>query len=145
LFKWIGPIGAIDWVLYTRLDNRRKISHIEEVRGEVIGGVQQDVISTWLTGHGYQVDPVSDDKLNLEKLLKGRFNYWATAKARAVTMLQKEGLTTQVVPVLTFGRTDLYLACHLSTEPALVNKLNDALRKMHADGTTARIEARNAN
>jgi polar amino acid transport system substrate-binding protein len=59
-------------------------------------------------------------------------------------LLRQENLSGAIVPVLTFGHTDLYLACHRDVSDELVMKLNAVLRRMHKDGTSAKIEARYA-
>jgi polar amino acid transport system substrate-binding protein len=143
LFKWIGPVAATDWVLYmpAGLD---KPAHLEEVRRETIGGYVQDVISVWLAENGFRVDAATADAANPRKLMAGRIRYWASSPPRANALIVKEGLVGQIVPVLTFGHTGLYLACHATTEDALVQRLNQALQKMKDDGTSARIEARYA-
>lgn len=144
LFKWIGPIAAMDWVLYTRADNPARPDRLDEVRKDAIGGYLQDVISVWLAEQGYHVETASSDALNPRKLLMGRINYWASSKPRATALLAKEHLGGQIIPVLTFGHTDLYLACHRSVPDELVRTLNDALKEMARDGSVARIEARYA-
>jgi polar amino acid transport system substrate-binding protein len=143
LFKWIGPVAAMDWVLYVRADTD-KPAKLEDIRKEKIGGYVQDVISVWLADHGYRVDTASNDAVNPKKLLLGRISYWASSRPRATAMLAKDELDGHIVPALTFGHTDLYLACHLTTPDALVQKLNAALRKMKEDGTAARIDSRYA-
>lgn len=143
LFKWIGPVAAMDWVLYTRAGAERP-ARLEDIRKETIGGYVQDVISTWLVENGFRVDAAPGDAANPRKLMAGRIRYWASSRPRATSLLAKEGLSGQIVPVLAFGHTDLYLACHVTTEDVLVQRLNTALQKMKEDGTAARIEARYA-
>lgn len=143
LFKWIGPVGATEWVLYTRA-GWEKPARLENVRDKIIGGYVQDVISVWLADHGYQVEPATSDAINPRKLLAGRIDYWASTRPRATALLMTEGLVGKVVPALTFGRTDLYLACHQSTPDTLVHQVNTALRQMQQDGTSAKIDARYA-
>jgi hypothetical protein len=59
----------------------------------------------------------------------------------ATALIEKQGLGEQIVPMLTFGHTDLYLACNKRIQSDLVIKLNEALHQMNADGTSANIEA----
>lgn len=142
LFRWVGPVASMDWVLYARADNPVKVTRLEEVRKEAIGGYLQDVISVWLADQGYRVDTVPNDDMNPQKLLNKRFNYWASSRPRATALLEKQALSARIVPALTFGHTDLYLACNPATPIDQIGKLNDALRQMNEDGTSARIEAR---
>ncbi len=145
LFRWVGPVATLDWVLYARADIAHKPAKLEEVKKEVLGGYLQDVISVWLANNGYHVDTAPGDDSNPQKLLNGRFNFWASSRTRAGALLAKQGLTDRIVPVLTFGHTDLYLACNPAVPAATVTKLNDALKQMQADGTSAKIEARYPN
>jgi polar amino acid transport system substrate-binding protein len=141
-FQWVGPIASLDWTLFARKDNATKISKIEDVRKETIGGYTQDVISVWLSSHGYHVDTAPSDDGNPQKLLHNRFNYWASSRSRAEALLTKQGLTDSIVPVLSFGHTDLFLACNPGVSKDLVQKLNDTLKQMAADGTMAAIDKR---
>lgn len=145
LFHWVGPVATLDWVLYARADYPNRPAKLEDVRKEMLGGYLQDVISVWLANNGFQVDTAPGDDYNPQKLLNGRFNYWASSRTRASALLAKQGLADRIVPVLTFGRTDLYLACNPAVPAASIAKLNDALKQMVADGTSARIEARYPN
>lgn len=144
LFKWIGPVAAMDWVLYARSDAGPAPARLEDARKKTIGGYLQDVISVWLADKGYHVDTASSDAANPRKLLAGRIDYWASSRPRATALLAKEELAKRIVPVLTFGHTDLYLACHKATSDEVVKKLNQALRAMQVDGSSAKIEARYA-
>lgn len=141
-FQWVGPIAAVDWTLYARKDNAGKIAKIDDVRKDTIGGYTQDVISVWLTSHGYHVDTAPSDDGNPQRLLHNHFNYWATSRSRASFLIAKQGLGDSIVPVLSFGHTDLYLACNPGVSKDLVQKLNDTLKQMATDGTTAAIEKR---
>lgn len=143
-FKWVGPIAAMDWVLYARAGSPAKPGKLDEVRKETIGGYVQDVISVWLADQGYRVDAAPNDSANPKKLMMERINYWASSRPRATAMLAKDDLAARIVPVLTFGHTDLYLACNRATPDAQVRKLNEALKQMKDDGTAAKIEARYA-
>lgn len=144
LFRWVGPIASMDWVLYRRANDARRPATLEEVRANVIGGYNLDVISNWLIANRYRVESAPDDGVNPKKLLAGRLDFWASSRPRATALLAAGKLADQVVPVLTFGHTDLYLACHRGTPAKLIEDLNAALDRMQKDGTTARIEGRYA-
>lgn len=143
LFKWVGPIAAVDWVLYARADTAPP-ARLQDVRTKSIGGYLQDVISVWLTDHGYRVETAIRDADNPKKLLGGRIDYWASTRPRATALLAGQHLAGRIVPVLSFGHTELYLACHRDTANSIVRRLNRALSRMRSDGSAARIEARYA-
>ena len=144
-FKWVGPIAAMDWVLYGRAGAAAKPARLDDVRRETIGGYVQDVISVWLADQGYKVDAAPNDAVNPKKLLMERINYWASSRPRATALLAKDDLAARIVPVLTFGHTDLYLACNRSTPDDVIRKLNDALKQMKDDGTSGKIDTRYAH
>jgi polar amino acid transport system substrate-binding protein len=142
LFKWVGPIAAMDWVLYARAEDARAMSSIEAARNRVIGGYNQDVISNWLLANNFRVELAANDEPNPKKLLSGRIDFWASSRPRASAMLAANSdYAKGIKPVLAFGRTDLYLACNNATSTETIAKLNNVLRAMQTDGTSARIEA----
>jgi polar amino acid transport system substrate-binding protein len=141
LFKWVGPLAVMDWVIFALADNPTKITRLEDLRNEYIGGYRQDVISNWLLEQGYHVDLATTDSTNPQKLARKRFKYWASSKLGATTLIASQGLTDRIVPVLTFRHAYLYLACNLTIADPILKQLNEALRKVDEDGTGARIEA----
>jgi polar amino acid transport system substrate-binding protein len=141
LFKWVGPLAVMDWVLFALADDPVKINSLEDLRNDVIGGYRQDVISNWLLEQGFHVDLATTDAINPQKLARKRFKYWASSKLGATTLIANQGLTGRIVPVLTFRHAYLYLACNPATADPILKELNDALRKINDDGTGARIEA----
>ena len=143
-FQWVGPVAEQDWILYARADQVDKPAKLEDVRKDAVGGYLQDIITLWLQARGFQVQAAASDAVNPRKLMLGRIKYWASSKSRAGALLEDENLAASVVPLFTFGHTELYLACNPRVPSALVQKLNDALVQMKEDGTIAKIEARYA-
>ncbi|MES2263881.1 MAG: ABC transporter substrate-binding protein [Pseudomonadota bacterium] len=141
-FKWIGPIARMDWVLYARAEERRAPASLADVREASIGGSASDVITNWLIANKFRVDPTPTDSLNPAKLMANRFEYWAVSRTRGMTITAAAGLTGRIVPVLTFGQSDLYLGCHKDIADELVLKLNNTLMEMRQDGSLERIDAR---
>jgi polar amino acid transport system substrate-binding protein len=134
LFHWVGPVAALDRVLYAHADYANKPAKLEDVRKEMLGGYLQDAISVWLAGSGYHVDTAPCGDYNPQKLLNVRFNFRASSRTRASALLAKQGLTDRIFPGLTFGHSDLNLACNPAVPMATVAKLKDALKQMVVDG-----------
>jgi polar amino acid transport system substrate-binding protein len=59
---------------------------------------------------------------------------------RGSFVLENNGWASKIVPVLTFNRVRVYLACNLAVPDATIDKLNGALEAMKADGTANRLE-----
>jgi polar amino acid transport system substrate-binding protein len=144
LFKWIGPIAETEWILYMRAGTAPP-ARLDDVHDRVIGGYLQDAITDWLLAQGYQVDAATSDAVNPRKLIARRIDFWASTQARASIFLAADNLTEVIVPALSFGHSQLYLACHPSASDNMVRRLNDVLRDMRKDGTSAHIEARYAS
>lgn len=140
IFKWIGPTHENDWTLFGRADRNYRITTIEDARKYRIGAYNGDVRSDALIAQGFIVDTVQDKLANPRKLLVNRIDLWASSVRVGSAIVAEHGWGAQIVPVLTFKRTELYLACNPSVPDALVRKMNAALRAMNSDGVSAAIE-----
>ena len=140
VFKWIGPTHENDWTLFGRADRDYRITSIEDARKYRIGAYNGDVRSDALIAQGFIVDTVQDKLANPRKLLVDRIDLWASSVRVGSAIVAENGWSTQIVPVLTFKRTELYLACNPSVPDALVAKMNAALRAMNSEGVSAAIE-----
>lgn len=140
LFKWVGPTHENDWTLFGRAGRDYKIATIEDARKYRIGAYNGDVRSEALIAQGFNVDTVQDNQSNPRKLLVGRIDLWASSVRVGTAIVSENGWSGQIVPVLTFKRTELYLACNRAVPDALVAKMNAALRAMNSEGVSAAIE-----
>ena len=140
LFKWIGPTHENDWTLFGRADRDYRITTIEDARKYRIGAYNGDVRSEALIAQGFNVDIVQDKLANPRKMLVDRIDLWASSVRVGSAIVAENGWGAQIVPVLTFKRTELYLACHRSLPDPLVAKMNAALRTMNSEGVSAAIE-----
>ncbi len=142
MFKWIGPTHENDWTLFGRADRNYRISSIEDARKYRIGAYNGDVRSDALIAQGFIVDTVQDKMSNPRKLMMNRIDLWASSVRVGTQIVAENGYAGRIVPVLTFKRTELYLACHTSVPDALVSKMNAALKAMKSEGLSAAIERR---
>ncbi len=140
VFKWVGPTHENDWTLFGRADRDYRITSIEDARKYRIGSYNGDVRSDALIAEGFIVDTVQDKLANPRKLLVNRIDLWASSVRVGSAIVAENGWTGQIVPVLTFRRTELYLACNTSVPDALISKMNAALRAMNSEGVSAAIE-----
>lgn len=142
LFKWVGPTHENDWTLFGRADRAYKIASIEDARKYRIGAYNGDVRSEALIAEGFNVDTVQDKLANPRKLMVGRIDLWASSVRVGSALVAENGWAGQIVPVLTFKRTELYLACNPSVPDALIAKMNATLRAMNSEGVSSAIERR---
>lgn len=145
LFKWVGPTDEGDWVLLGRADRQYRLNTLEDARKLRIGTYNGDARDTFLRARGFQVDPAPHDLNNAQKLLLDRIDLWAVALRRDSSVLAANGWAGRIVPVFTFNRVKLYLACNRAVPDAIINKLNAAFDAMQRDGTARRVDRKYDN
>ncbi len=140
LFKWVGPVAISEWVMYGRADRKYKLGTLEDARTLRIGTYNADVRDSYLRARGFHVDTVSDDTLNPKKLLADRIDLWASGKFEGRAIVMHNGWGDKLVPVLSFNKAELYLACNRAVPDALIERLNATLQAMGRDGTVKTLE-----
>lgn len=139
-FKWVGPTHQNDWTLFGRADRDYKLKTLEDARPLRIGAYNGDVRGDALLAQGFTVDSVQDRASNPRKLLVNRIDLWATSLRVGGQLVRENGWDKRIVPVLTFKRTDLYLACNPGVPDALIGKMNAVLKQIDSEGLSAAIE-----
>jgi polar amino acid transport system substrate-binding protein len=142
LFQWIGPIAYNTWMFYGLAERHFHLAQLDDARSLRIGTYNADARDTFLRSKGFEVDAVNSDELNPRKLLAGRIDLWATGPYEAHTLLVTNAWTDRIVPVLTFQRVELYLACNPQVPGVVVDRLDRALTAIGKDGTAAAIDRR---
>jgi polar amino acid transport system substrate-binding protein len=145
LFKWVGPIAFNEWVLYGRADGHARIDSLEDARPYLIGAYNGDVREQYLRSHGFRVETVVADSLNPKKLMMDRIDLWVSGRFDGGVLVEQGGWTGRIVPVLSFFRSELYLACNPQVPDKLIDQLNVMLGVMSRDGSANAIDARYAN
>lgn len=140
LFKWVGPTHENDWTLFGLASRNYKFGNIEEVRKLRIGAYNGDVRGEFLKEKGFIVDTVQDKLSNPRKLLLDRIDLWASSLRVGNATVAENGWRGKIVPVLTFRRTEFYLACNKAVPDALVDRLNATLQAMNKEGVSSAIE-----
>lgn len=140
LFKWIGPVGASEWVLYGNAERNIKLHSIEDARTLTIGTYLGDARDEYFRSRGFRVESAPDDLSNPRKLLLNRIDLWAASVVRGSLLVAQNDWTGKVVPLLAFHKVDLYMACHADVPMPLVDRLNATLQAMVRDGSTRTIE-----
>lgn len=139
-FKWVGPTDEAEWILLGRSDRVFQLATLEDARKLRIGTYNGDARDEYLRARGFQVDPAPNDLINPQKLMLDRIDLWAASLRRGTVWQRTEEWGEQIVPVLTFNRVGVYLACNPAVPTGLIDKMNAALQAMGRDGTTKRIE-----
>jgi polar amino acid transport system substrate-binding protein len=123
-----------------RADRNFQLRSLEDARQYRIGTYNGDARDQYLRERGFTVDPAQNDLVNPQKLLMGRIDLWAASLRRSSTVIAQNGWGAQIVPVLSFYRTQVYLACNPGVPDELIGRMHAALESMVRDGTVRRIE-----
>lgn len=83
------------------------------------------------------LDNATNDEQTLKKLMAGRIDIWATGISAGPWIAKKFGAKSK--PLLPLRATDLHLACNPGVPSATIPTLNQTLKAVVKDGTTARI------
>ncbi len=140
LFKWVGPTHENDWTLFALASRNIKLARIDDARSMRIGTYSGDVRSEFLIARGFTVDAVQNGEVNPKKLALGRIDLWASSLRIGLAAIKQGGYGGQIVPVLTFKRTELFLACNPGVPDKLIHAMNASLQAMNKDGTAKAIE-----
>ncbi len=144
LYKWVGPLTSDDWALFAPADTKITLKTLEEARKYKLGGYQGDAAGDFLVTHKFNVDVADSDKFNPQKLIAGRIDLWIAGVRTGPFVARREGVSN-IKPVLTFGEAkdyQMYLACNKALPDATIDKLNELLKQMRADGSIMRIHAK---
>ncbi|MDB5959991.1 MAG: transporter substrate-binding protein [Massilia sp.] len=140
LFHWVGPTDEADWVLLGRADRSYKLHSLDDARKLRIGTYNGDARDAYLRERGFDVDPAPSDLLNADKLLADRIDLWAASLKRGNAALKRFDWAGKIVPVLTFNKVGVYLACNRAVPASLIARMNAAVEAMNRDGTMRRID-----
>lgn len=125
-FKWIGPLVSNEWVLFANTEDKRRPKSLEDVRGSLIGTYIGDAIETYLLEHKFKFQASKTDDINIKKLKAHHIEYWATGRLFGGYLL-KNANATGIEVVLTFNKTEMYLACNKHMSDSIISKLNKSL------------------
>lgn len=142
LFKWVGATDFAEWQLWARADSGLVLKTLEDARTLRIGTVHGDARDEFLRSRNFIVESVNEDMLNAQKLMLHRIDLWAVSVrsgTRGPRGLPGSAGSDQLVPLLSFHRPQVYLACNPSVPDALIERLNAAIAGMWRGGTMERF------
>jgi polar amino acid transport system substrate-binding protein len=136
-FLWVGPVAPNDWVLFAMADNKIELKTLDDAKNYKVGGYRGDAVALFLEEQKFKLDNGANDEQSAQKLKNGRIDLWATGIFAGPWTAKKYDM--KIKPVLTFKKTELYLACNLGVAQETIDKLNKTLQGMAADGSMAAI------
>jgi polar amino acid transport system substrate-binding protein len=142
LFKWVGPLATKRDVLVARKGSGIRIGSLEEAKNVGrIGTLRDDTRERLLKSKGFtNLESVSDEQLNAQKLVLGRIDLWAYKVPGVRTVCELAGVDeTQLEEVFHLRTIEVSIAFSKKTSDTIVRKWQDAFDAMEADGTINRI------
>jgi polar amino acid transport system substrate-binding protein len=144
-FTWIGPLATKRDILVARKGAGLVINSLADAkRVRRIGVLRDDTKEEFLEGHGFtNLEPVSDERKNAQKLMMGRIDLWVFKKPGLKTVCELAGVDYDAVEeVFHLRETKVDIAFSLKTPPAVVEQWRAAFADMVADGTVAAIRSK---
>lgn len=138
-FQWIGPLTNIDWTLFAIKGTSIKLTSLEGAKKYKIGGYKDDVMSNYLIEKGFTVNALSNDSLNPMRLRLGQIDLWVSDGLSGPYVASELEEPVDVVPVLKFRATPLYMAVNKETDSKIIKLLQSTFKAMQDSGEVEAI------
>ncbi len=130
LFKWVALLGENKWVIFAKRDRALTLSSLDQAKPLMIGTYVGDAIEKFLVHHGFRVQAVTSDEMNLDKLENNRIDLWATGELGGQYYMAKHN-QTDFEKVLEFGKSKMYLACHKDLPDEIARQITLAIAEQN--------------
>jgi len=141
-FKWVGPLATKRDIFVARKGSNLVINSLEDAKKvRRIGVLRDDTKEEFLEMHGFSnLERVSDERKNAQKLMLGRIDLWVFKKPGLKTVCELAGVDFDAVEeVFNLRETRVDIAFSLNTADAVVEQWRTAFADMLADGTVEAI------
>lgn len=145
MFSLIGPVAVGTTNFYALKNSNLKIDSIEDAKqAKAIGVYRSSVEEQLLLERGFtNIAPSSTPLLSAKQLVKQRIDLWCNANLTAPSILAEAGASMDDVKSLyTISANHLYIAFSQGTPSEEIDKWQQALISIKADGTFAQIYQR---
>jgi len=141
-FKWVGPLATKRDIFVAKKGSNLVINSLEDAKKvRRIGVLRDDTKEEYLEMHGFSnLEPVSDERKNAQKLMLGRIDLWVFKKPGLKTVCELAGVDIDAVEeVFNLRETRVDIAFSLKTPDVVVEQWRTAFTGMLADGTVEAI------
>ncbi len=133
LFKWVGPIARYESVLLSAPGSNIKLNSLDQAKDYTVGAYKSSAVSLRIEAQGLAPINALRDQDNLQKLLSGKIDLWATSDPVWRYFARQQG-ASNLNTVLVFNSEPLYLALNKDTPDEVVQRLQKALDEMKTEG-----------
>lgn len=138
LFKWVGPVVKLKWVMYGRKNFIDNIENLNDSRGLYrIGTVRDDVREQYLKKKGFSnLEPARDNITNIKKLQKKRIDLMISSDIGFSKTVKEAGCkASEFKEVFTFKEVYLYVAFSKNVADKTIAIWQSALEELKESGT----------
>lgn len=141
-FKWIGPLAKKRDILVAKKGSGIIINEIREAKKvRRIGTLRDDTRERLLISYGFtNLESVSDEQKNAQKLSLGRIDLWAYKIPGLKTVCNLAGVDfNEFEEVYSLRKIEVMIAFSKKTSDSIVKIWRDAFNGMKEDGTLMKI------
>ena len=142
LFKWVGPIAANNWVLFTKDNSNIKIHSLKDAKDlkYTIGTYHNDACETYLKDKGFKnLSSVPDDNLNVKKLNRNRIDMWIVGEYQGLIKAKRAKCNCKIKKVFDVKKTQLYIAFSKDIDDKILKKWQKELDNLKINGEYQKI------
>ena len=136
-FRWVSPLYISQTAFYGLKGDGIRVRALQDAKDLRLGSYNGSAVAEYLDGFGYDVKTVANDMQNIKKLRRKRIDLWAGDPLSVRYFSGLEGI--ELDEKLVYFTTLRALACSLQTPDDVVDKLQQELDAMYADGTIEKI------
>ncbi|MCH8551242.1 MAG: transporter substrate-binding domain-containing protein [Natronospirillum sp.] len=141
MYLWAGPLSVERISLFSLAEDDILLASLMDAEQYRIGGQQRDYYTQWMVDQGLEVDAMSGDGSNVERLVRGRIDLWIAGHIGGPFMAASEGAEVRPAYIADEG-LELWLACNPALSSDLVQRLDAAIADLVSDGTLNAIKDR---
>lgn len=141
-FKWVGPLATKRDILVAKKGSGIRIGSLEDAKKvKRIGTLRDDTRERLLKRNGFtNLEPVSNEQLNAQKLALGRIDLWAYKIPGLRTVCDLTGVDySEMDEVYHLRKIDVSIAFSKKTSDLIVQNWKNAFTEMTIDGTIMNI------
>ncbi|KQW44585.1 MULTISPECIES: ABC transporter substrate-binding protein [unclassified Roseateles] len=130
---WAGPWARGAIAIYGRADETGQVDGPQALRGHPVVVLRDSAPAAWLKEQGLVAEEVKDNSTALRMLQARRVDFWLANDIAAHFVIRAAGGVAPRV-LHSFGRIDLYFACHPGSDPAALGALDLAITQLRRNG-----------
>jgi len=149
LYTWVGVIAPINFYIFALKERNdiNKISTLNQAKPYRIGTVNEDAMDQFFMERKFpKIDRTNLNAFNIKKLFAGRIDLWPMSEYTAKYLAKKNGYDPndlkKVYEIKGFSGGDQYMAISNTTDAKILQRIQDALKKIKDDGRYKEILSR---